>query len=271
LKKTKKEKMAKEKADNRKVRFSDAPWANSPQHIVVGGVGGIGSWASLYLARIGHLLYMYDMDRIDETNMGGQLYQISQIGMNKAEAAAANIKAFCGDDASVKTYERYTEEEGFVTPVMFSCFDNMAARKAMFDKWANYDKREAFIDGRMLAEVGMVYLVQKGQEEEYRKTLFDDAEVEEAPCSFKATSHCGGFIGAKMVSALNNYLANKASGFDDRIVPFKSDFELPLMMVDAVEFTALPKEEPKKETKAEEKPKAKSKKNKKKKEQLETA
>ena len=97
-------KNAKEKdIDNRKIRFSDAPWANSPQHIVVGGVGGIGSWASMYLARIGHLLYMYDMDKIDETNMGGQLYKLSQIGTNKAVAMMQNIKEFCGEDATIKT------------------------------------------------------------------------------------------------------------------------------------------------------------------------
>jgi len=222
-----------EKIDNRKVRFSDAPWAKSQQHIVVGGVGGIGSWTSLYLARIGHNLYMYDMDVIDETNMGGQLYGISQIGTNKAVAAVENIKTFCGDDANVKAFERYDKKTGSVTPVMMSCFDNMAARKLMFEKWAAYDKREVFIDGRMLAEVGMVYTVEKGQEEEYRKSLFDDSEVEEAPCSFKSTSHCGALIGTLMVASLNNYLANKANGNDNREVPFKTDFELPIMSVSA--------------------------------------
>lgn len=217
--------------DNRKVRFSDAPWANATQHIVVGGVGGIGSWAALYLARVGHNLYMYDMDIIDETNMGGQLYSIAQIGRNKAVATKENIHAFCGDDANVTVFERYQEEDGLTTPVVFSCFDNMAARKLMFEKWAAYDKRELFVDGRMLAEVGMVFVVQKGQEDAYRETLFDDSEVEEAPCSFKSTSHCGALIGSLMISGLNNYLANKTAGNMDRLIPFKTDFALPMMYV----------------------------------------
>lgn len=222
--------------DNRKVRFSDALWANTPEFLVIGGVGGIGSWLALYLARIGHKLYLYDMDTIDETNMGGQLYGINQIGTNKAVAIKANIHTFCGDDAAVTTFERYTEEEGMISNIMFSCFDNMKARKLMFEKWASNEDRELFVDGRMLAEVGMVYVVQKGQEEEYAKTLFDDAEVEEAPCSFKSTSHCGALISSLMVSGFNNYMANRKAGFNDRIVPFKTDFELPLMLVAAEEI-----------------------------------
>ncbi len=63
-------KEVKKTVDNKKVRFSDASWANSLQHIVVGGVGGIGSYVSFFLSRIGHTLYLYDMDSIDETNMG---------------------------------------------------------------------------------------------------------------------------------------------------------------------------------------------------------
>tara|TARA_R100001463_G_scaffold23551_2_gene56409 strand:- start:21591 stop:22271 length:681 start_codon:yes stop_codon:yes gene_type:complete len=222
--------------DNKKVRFSDAPWANAIQHIVVGGVGGIGSWASLFLARIGHYLYLYDIDIVDETNMGGQLYGVDQISMNKTAAAKQNIEKFCGKDSQVYLYDEFTTEEGMVAPVVFSCFDNMAARKAMFEKWAQYDKREVFIDGRMLAEVGMVFIVQKGQEEEYRKHLFEDSEVEEAPCSFKATSHCGAFIGSLMVSGLNNYLANKTAGNNDRVINFHTNFALPMAHVDGTEL-----------------------------------
>jgi molybdopterin/thiamine biosynthesis adenylyltransferase len=228
--------MEKKEIDNKKIRFSDAPWANAIQHIVVGGVGGIGSWLAIYLSRIGHILYLYDMDIIDETNMGGQLYSLAQIGTNKAEATKANIILFSGAESNVSTYTQYDEDSGFVTPIMCSCFDNMAARKLMFEKWAAYDKRELFVDGRMLAEIGMVFTVQKGQEEEYRKSLFEDSEVEEAPCSFKSTSHCGALISSLMVSNLNNYLANKTAGNNDRYIPFKFDFALPMMFMSGEEL-----------------------------------
>lgn len=220
--------------DNKKVRFSDAEWfAIGPQDIVVGGVGGIGSWAALLLARIGHSLYLYDTDIIDETNMGGQFYAVNQIGVAKAEATKQNIFNFTGN-SNVELMGRY-EEGSEVSPIMFSCFDNMAARKAMFEGWAAQEDRELFVDGRMLAEVGCVFLVHKGQEELYRTCLYEDSEIEEVPCSYKSTSHCGTFIASLMITGLNNYLTNKFHDMEIRTTQFRTDFELPLMSVQEVE------------------------------------
>lgn len=221
-------------------RFKDAKWYDgNPLDIIVGGAGGIGSWASLFLARIGHNLYIFDNDTIDESNMAGQLYQVNQIGINKAEATKANIINFTGLK-TVETYGLY-DENSPTAPIVFSCFDNMRTRKLMFEKWKAEENREIFIDGRMLAEVGMIFCVTKGQESNYEAELFDDAEVREAPCSFKATSHCGGLIGSLMVSGLNNYIVNKKMECDFNELPFKFTFELPLFNFE------LPKIEPKQE------------------------
>lgn len=233
MRKTKK--IQEEVIDNKKVRFSDALWASPIQHIVVGGAGGIGSYVAFFLSRIGHALYLYDMDVIDETNMGGQLYTIKQIGLNKAEAMKDSLTDFTGA-TNITTFQQYTEEDGLTSPIMFSCFDNMLARKLMFEKWCLLPDREVFIDGRNLAEVGNVFVVQKGQEEEYRKYLYDDSEVQDAPCSFKSTSHCSALIASLMVSGMNNYLTNKKAGFNDRVVPFKTDFELPIFSIRPVEL-----------------------------------
>lgn len=207
-------------------RFQDATWYGNPQEIIVGGTGGIGSWVSLFLSRIGHTLYLFDDDIIEEQNMAGQLYSTKQIGVNKAEATKQNIKLFSDNDF-IEVCGRYTEESP-TSPIVFSCFDNMKARKLMFDKWKEQEDRIAFIDGRMLAEVGMVFCITKGQESAYETELFDDSEVQEAPCSFKATSHCGALIGSLMVSGFNNILSNIVLNGDFRVVPFKFEFELPL-------------------------------------------
>jgi len=90
----------------------------------------------------------------------------------------------------------------------------------------------------MLAETGMVFLVQKGQEDQYRAEIFADSEVEDAPCSFKATSHCGSFIASLMVAGLNNYLANRYINADIRSMDFRIDFELPLLNVQATNVVA---------------------------------
>lgn len=216
--------------DNKKVRFSDAEWfIIGPQDIIIGGVGGIGSWVALLLSRIGHSLYLYDTDIIDETNMGGQFYAINQIGISKAQATKTNIMQFSGNP-NVETMGNYNIDS-MASPIMFSCFDNMTARKAMFDNWEAQENRELFIDGRMLAEVGIVFCVMKGQESLYRNCLFEDSEIEDSPCSYKSTSHCGTFISSLMVTGLNNYLTNKFHDMDIRITQFRTDFELPLISV----------------------------------------
>ena len=213
--------------NNKHARFQDAQLYDcKPLDIIVGGAGGIGSWVSMFLSRIGHTLYIFDNDAIDETNMAGQLYRINQIGVNKAEATKQNIELFT-DNKNTEVFGLY-DDNSPTSPIVFSCFDNMKARKLMFEKWKAQENRDIFIDGRMLAEIGMVFCVTKGKEVEYEAELFDDSEVRDAPCSFKATSHCGALIGSLMTSGLNNFIVNKKLGEDFRELPFKFTFELPL-------------------------------------------
>lgn len=217
------------KIDVKKSRFSDAPWFNNPQHIVIGGNGGIGSWCALFLSRIGHHLYLYDNDVIEEVNMAGQFYNVTQINKNKAVATAENLKLFAPNDGKIlETFGEYTKEEGMISDVMFSCFDSIKARKIMFENWKSNPDRLVFVDSRMLAEDGQVFCVTPSNESEYEKHLFDDSEVEDAPCSFKATSHCGAIIAGLAVNALNSVLTNIAYEEDIRPTPFLTTFCLSL-------------------------------------------
>lgn len=81
----------------------------------------------------------------------------------------------------------------------------------------------------MLAESAQVFCCRKGDEDRYRETLFDDSEVEDQPCTAKATSHCGCIIAGIMVSCYNNYIANKNDSDGCRFIPFKFIYELQLL------------------------------------------
>lgn len=232
------------KINNKHARFQDADWYSQRGVILIGGAGGIGSWLSLFLGRIGHELHIYDDDVIDETNMAGQAYMVHQMGVNKAEATINNVRSFCGPtDVDLTSYGRFTEESE-ACPIMFSCFDNMAARKLMFEKWCSLPDRVIFIDGRMQAENGMVYTVIPGREEAYRSTLFEDSEVQEQPCSYKATSHCGALIASFMTSSLNNHFSNLHHGFEARVVDFELVFNLPLFNFEVNETPVIAQAEP---------------------------
>lgn len=242
-------------------RFKDAPWYKS-YDIVVGGVGGIGSWASFLLARSGHRLSLYDFDIVDRDNIGGQLFQRTQVGAKKIAAASQNIMNFSAE-VEVNRFEKF-DENGIATRIMFSCFDNMAARKTFFDKWLqNYHSTEkdrkqfegvrkdalypeltgpaVFIDGRLEAETGIIYCIKN--EEEAKKWLeewFPDEKVANAPCTFRATSHNAAIIAGLMVAHLNNVVTNYVEKIDMRVTPWKTTYELPTFTFNAEELSHQP-------------------------------
>lgn len=225
--------MLQHQIDNRRVRFRDASWlSNTLPIITIGGVGGIGSWLAFFLGRIGTPLILYDMDNIDETNFGGQLYSTKHIGMSKTLATIDIIQQF-SDFNNVSAYGRF-EPGDFVTPVTVTCFDNMLSRKLMFEAWKKIENKELFIDGRMLAESFQIYCVTPDKIEEYEKTLFDDSEVPDLACSFKATSHCGAMISSNITGLITNYLTNKNKKIDIRNLPFNINMEISLMKYDTI-------------------------------------
>ena len=143
-------KKKKAKINNKTVRFSGAPWYSPGIDVFVGGAGGIGSWLSLFLARQEANIYLFDYDVVDEVNLAGQLYGVDQIGETKAQAMKNNILNSCGH-SQVEICGKY-DEESMTNKYVFSAFDNMAARKLMFEKWVEEfkdDKEALFVDGRL--------------------------------------------------------------------------------------------------------------------------
>src|SRR5690349_6537089 len=110
-------------------RFSGAEWGDQliPIHIV--GVGGIGSWLTLNLSRIGHELYITDPDRVDETNVsGGQMYRAQDIGRPKVGAVEAICREFgCTNEilASISAFD----PKGGTAAVTITGLDNMLTRR----------------------------------------------------------------------------------------------------------------------------------------------
>lgn len=217
-------------------RFSDAPWAKNAEdkHIIIGGVGGIGSWTTLFLSSIGYTLHLFDFDIIEKHNLGGQFYNLNQLGLKKTEAIIESVKSF-RESENIFTYEKY-DKDSMISPIMVSCFDNMEARKSMFENWKAQEDRVAFIDGRMQAEIGMYYCVLPGQEEMYEKELFEDSDVEELNCNYKATTHCGAFIGSQLTSLITNVIYNKEFEASIRATPFKTEFEMPMLNIQTINY-----------------------------------
>jgi hypothetical protein len=73
----------------------------------------------------------------------------------------------------------------------------------------------------MRATLYEIYVVQRGMEDRYEKTLFDDSEVDDGPCTFKQTAFMASIVGGRITHILSNYLTNKYLKDDINSVPFK--------------------------------------------------
>lgn len=222
-------------------RFKDAVWYDPNKSIVLGGLGGIGSWTSLLLSRLGYTIYGYDFDNYDTTNMGGQFVSKDSIGVNKAEVAKKFALDFSNNDKFFPL-GMYNKEESMVDNITISAFDNMKARKDMFESWKEMQLSKTerdpseiniFIDGRLLMEGFQIYAVtSKNRIIEYEKTLFEDSKVQDLPCTLKSTSHSGAMIASFIVGVLTNHIYNKKVGSIIRDVPFMTTFDIPLMLLE---------------------------------------
>lgn len=214
-------------------RFKDSEWFGIPLNIVIGGVGGIGSWFAVLISRTGeHTLALYDIDTVEGTNLAGQFYTSADINVSKVEAVKRHILNMSGTDCQVFAINEPVDENTPGEPIMVSCFDNMKARRHMFEAWKRVvtDEPKIFIDGRMNAENFQMFCVTPDRIDEYEKHLFSDDMVEDLPCTYKSTSHTAAMLAAKMVTLLTNWVSNVKQGNEVRSIPFKYDYDMQFLM-----------------------------------------
>lgn len=223
--------------DESTIRFSSALWFKEIQNkvIVLAGIGGIGSYVALLLARMKpKALFLYDDDEVETVNMAGQLYSINDVGKKKVDALADICSSFALYNSVFAIPEKFTLESE-ASDIMICGFDNMEARKLYYYKWANHikeldDDRKKhclFLDGRLAAEEFQVFCItgddaynQKLYETKY---LFDDSQADATICSYKQTSYMANMIGSMMVNLFVNFVANEVGGMRD--LPFLTSYE----------------------------------------------
>jgi hypothetical protein len=233
--------------EQRSSRFKDAPWfPKSYTTTIIGGAGGIGSWLAVLLTRAGFHPAVYDFDSFEDHNMGGQFVTRNFIGQPKVVALRSLVADFTG--ISLNTFNQPYDQSSMADNFMFSGFDNMQARKVMFEKWKllvvewqktmqskepygehnPYSFTPIFIDGRLLMEQLQIFCVTPDKIEEYEKHLFDDKEVDDGPCTLKQTSHSASMIASFMTGFFTNHITNCIEKDNSRAVPFFWEYFIPI-------------------------------------------
>lgn len=224
-------------------RFSSAIWYEAIQKktIILAGVGGIGSWVALLLARLKPAsMFIYDNDIVEAVNMSGQLYSREDVGCTKVSALSGMISKYCDYNSVFAVPEKF-DESNDASDIMICGFDNMTARKIFFNKWLDHvrSKSEAeranclYIDGRLAAEEFQVLCI-KGDDEfninRYEKEfLFSDIEADATICSYKQTTFMANMIASVMVNLFVNFVANQCKPLIDRDLPFYTTYSAETM------------------------------------------
>jgi len=212
------------------LRFSKADWYGNSEEIIVGGAGTIGSFLTPILCRLGHEVYLYDMDNVEEHNIGVQLFGFESIGKSKVDAVKNLSQSICLFP-TIETYNKEYTVESLSSNIMISCFDNMLARRTMFNNWVSFvekliDSGDSvnnciFIDGRMDFTQFQIYCVTPDNIQRYKGTLFSDKDIDDAPCTLKTTPFIGPTIAGLMSSLLCSFLGNVYTNENMYDIPFK--------------------------------------------------
>ncbi|MGN1294929.1 MAG: hypothetical protein ACI4U5_00840, partial [Bacilli bacterium] len=109
------------------------------------------------------------------------------------------------------------KNDSIVQKILICGFDNMNSRKTAFEVWkgsisASNPQEYLFIDGRLNAEEFQIFCI-RGDDDyninRYSKEfLFDDNEVQDAPCSYKQTSYCASMIASFITNLFVNHVHN---------------------------------------------------------------
>lgn len=238
-------------------RFKGLPWFDkiSQSTIFIGGAGGISSWLALFLARTGARIVVIDNDTVEIENLAGQCYGKEDIEKPKVKAISDVITRLCGENNVVSLESLVDENEGQWRQIVPKCdvvcvgFDNLKARRLIYEHWKAHGRDNSlFVDGRLSAENGQIFVLDKTNKEEdflaYEQTYFPDSERIELPCTMKATTHCGALIASLMTSQITNWFNNQTPDTMPRDV-VNMEFHLQLMLFDQPRYEAKKKEEPK--------------------------
>jgi molybdopterin/thiamine biosynthesis adenylyltransferase len=177
------------------------------ERVTIIGAGATGSNITEYLCRMGMKnITVYDFDNVDIENMNNQCYGLQDIGKPKVEALKERINKLLDINIIAKN-EKY--EGGTFSGIVICALDSMEGRKLLWDNHKDNPYCKVFIDPRMAAEYGLVYVARPtvpDSMEEYAKTLHTDKEAVQEACTAKSTIYCATMLSGTVVKVVKDVI-----------------------------------------------------------------
>jgi len=176
------------------------------------GCGAIGSSAAIQLVRMGAInFHLYDVDHVEDVNIGVSQYTQEDIGQHKVNALSRHIKAI-EPEADVQEHLGLFAELSYQdnNDIVILGFDSMKSRLMAVESICKNPtmKIKCIIDGRMGAEHYQQYLIEKPTLAKYMKYWYPDSEGDPEPCNAKATSYCSSMSGSFIANAVRKFITN---------------------------------------------------------------
>ena len=199
----------------------------SNSSILLIGVGGLGSAASLYLTVSGiRKLTLVDFDSVDESNLSRQiLFQKEDIGMNKAIVAKRKLEAFNQDILINAIEKRLNEDElrEFINDsnLVIDATDNLESR--LMINQITYEQRKPLCIGAAIRYEGhLITILNKDKNESCLNCLYTLGDESLLDCDgIGVLSPVVGIMGSMMameaiktISGLNKAQKSTMSVFD---------------------------------------------------------
>jgi hypothetical protein len=165
--------------------------------ITIIGAGGIGSWSTLTLAKMGcSLIGVQDFDKVELENTASQLYGEKHIGMYKVDALQEIVEELTSIKI-VPNYDHWEKNTPVISPIVVSGLDSLDVRGDLWESIKNNPMVEWYIDGRMSGNIIRIYTVKIGEDNAwYEKTLVGDKNLEPEKCTEKAVAYNTLMIGS---------------------------------------------------------------------------
>lgn len=193
--------------------------ANLTMPIAVIGAGGIGSWTTLGLLKLGcSNVTVYDFDNVEEQNLGSQIYTETDIGSSKVEALQRKLSTLVdGRRAHVENY-RIQDTTLPLADIFILAVDNIDTRKDVYNTLKGTDA--VLIDGRMAGNAIEIYTVKLNDPDscrQYEKTFFDASEALPIPCSMRSVIY-NTFIISGYITDIVSQIANGLTSPNEIII-----------------------------------------------------
>jgi molybdopterin/thiamine biosynthesis adenylyltransferase len=176
------------------------------------GCGAIGSSAALQIARMGATNFcLYDMDKVEEENIGVSQYTYNDLNKSKVDALTDHLRGL-GVFEVASFHERFSEyyPQGDKDIAILG-FDSMDSRLLAVEALCMKQgvKPLYIIDGRMGAEHYQQYIFDSPTVNKYKKTWYSDEQGSPEPCSAKATSYCSNLSGSFIANTVRKLVTNQ--------------------------------------------------------------